>query len=60
MNNQGPLLGQRTVVILLLGTLAATAAGVLTVLAGSPPATGFLAAGAAFIASVSFFHTVME
>ncbi|MET9182982.1 hypothetical protein ABZX88_32965 [Kitasatospora aureofaciens] len=59
-NNQGPLLGQRAAVILLLGVMCGAAAGVLTVLSGAAPATGFLTAGGAFAAAVIFFHAIIE
>ncbi|GAA1942577.1 hypothetical protein [Kitasatospora viridis] len=55
-----PLLGQRAAVILLLGVLCAAAAGILTVLAGAAPATGFLTAGAAFAGAVVFFQAIIE
>ncbi|MEV7216693.1 hypothetical protein AB0O31_26820 [Kitasatospora cineracea] len=60
MNNQGPLLGQRAAVIFLLGALVGLGAGVCTVLAGGSPAGGVLAGGAAFGASVMFFHAIID
>ncbi|MFD8779219.1 hypothetical protein [Streptomyces sp. NPDC059916] len=57
--NQQPLLGLRSALILLLGSLVAVAAGVLTVLAGGAIASAVLAAGAAFGAGVLFFHTII-
>lgn len=60
MSNQSPLLGPRTALVLLLGVLVAVGAGVLTVLGGEPPADGVLAAGAAFGASVMFFHKIIS
>ena len=60
LNSQGPLLGQRAAVILLLGVLAAAAAGVLTHLSSATPAASFLAAGGAFVAGVLFFHAIIE
>lgn len=58
-HNQQPLLGLRSALILLLGSLVAVAAGVLTVLAGGAIASAVLAAGAAFGAGVLFFHTII-
>ncbi|WP_327350258.1 hypothetical protein [Streptomyces sp. NBC_01304] len=59
-NDRDPLLGQRAALILLLGILTAATAGVLTVLGGAAPAQGALASGAAFAASVLFFHKIIS
>ncbi|MGV9271221.1 hypothetical protein ACWDRR_42035 [Kitasatospora sp. NPDC003701] len=59
-NSPGPLLGQRAAVIFLLGVLCAVTAGILTVLSGAAPATGFLTAGGAFVTAVAFFHVIIE
>lgn len=58
-NSQGPLLGQRAAIILLLGVLAGLGTGILAVLAGESPASGILAGGAAFATAVLFFHTII-
>jgi hypothetical protein len=55
----GPLLDQRTVIILLLGVLTAVGAGVLTVLAGGAVASGILTGGGAFAAAVLFFNAII-
>ncbi|PJE98148.1 hypothetical protein CUT44_08860 [Streptomyces carminius] len=54
-----PLLCLRSALILLLGTLTATGAAVLTYLAQHNTATAFLAGGAAFAGAVLFFHTII-
>ncbi|WP_432198241.1 hypothetical protein [Streptomyces sp. bgisy027] len=54
-----PLLSLRTALILLLGVLTGTGAGLLTVAAGGVLAAGFLAGGAAFAGAVIFFHTII-
>ncbi|MBB6081948.1 hypothetical protein [Streptomyces paradoxus] len=60
MNNENkPLLSLRTAIILLLGVLCGLSAGILTVLAGGPVASGILTGGAAFTAAVLFFHTII-
>lgn len=59
-SKQSPLLSQRSALILLLGVLAAGAAGVLTVLGGGSPEAGVLAGGAAFAAGVMFFQSIIS
>lgn len=54
-----PLLHLRSALILLLGTLAAIGAGVLTHLAQHDTATALLAGGTAFTGAVLFFHTII-
>lgn len=56
----GPLISQRAAIVLLLGALTALGAGVLTVLAGGALASGVLAGGAAFAASVLFFNAIIS
>ncbi|EMF56423.1 MULTISPECIES: hypothetical protein [Streptomyces] len=54
-----PLLGLRSAIVLMLGVLTGTGAGVLTYLAQSSlPAAG-LAAGAGFGVGVMFFHAII-
>jgi hypothetical protein len=47
-------------VVFLIGTITAAAAGVLAFLAGSPLPEAVLAAGAAFGASVTFAHSIID
>lgn len=56
---EGPLLGLRSAIILMLGILVATAAGVLTYRAQQDPATAALAAGGAFAGGVLFFNKII-
>lgn len=56
---EGPLLGLRSAIILMLGILVATAAGVLTYRAQQDPATAALAAGGAFAGGVLFFQKII-
>ncbi|MFJ5049741.1 hypothetical protein [Streptomyces sp. NPDC088719] len=56
---EGPLLGLRSAIILVLGILVATAAGVLTYSAQQDAATAALAAGGAFAGGVLFFHKII-
>ncbi|MET9707768.1 hypothetical protein [Streptomyces griseus] len=56
---EGPLLGLRSAIILMLGILVATAAGVLTHSAQQDPATAALAAGGAFAGGVLFFQKII-
>ncbi|MGW1437614.1 hypothetical protein ACWD7M_20505 [Streptomyces griseus] len=56
---EGPLLGLRSAIILMLGILVATAAGVLTYSAQQDPATAALAAGGAFAGGVLFFQKII-
>ncbi|MFI9817954.1 hypothetical protein [Saccharothrix variisporea] len=51
-----PLVSTRTAVVLVLGLLCGTAAGVLTYLAGDNTAAAVLAGLAASGAAVAFFH----
>lgn len=53
------LLGLRSAIILMLGVLVGTGAGVLTCLAQHDAATAVLAGGAAFAGAVLFFHTII-
>ncbi|MFF4666997.1 hypothetical protein [Streptomyces sp. NPDC001282] len=53
------LLGLRSAIILMLGVLVGTGAGVLTYLAQHDAATAFLAGGAAVGGAVLFFHTII-
>ncbi|MDX3078435.1 hypothetical protein [Streptomyces sp. MI02-7b] len=57
--NGQPLIGLRSAIILVLGVLVATGAGVLTFLAQHNTATAVLAGGAAFGGAVLFFHNVI-
>ncbi|MFJ2007762.1 hypothetical protein [Streptomyces chartreusis] len=56
----GPLLGQRAAMILLLGVLTALGAAALTLADGNTPATTALSAGAAFAAAVLFFNAIID
>ncbi|MBL1103905.1 hypothetical protein JK361_04675 [Streptomyces sp. 5-8] len=53
------LLGLRSAIILMLGVLVGTGAGVLTYLAERNAAAAILAGGAAFGGAVLFFHTII-
>ncbi|WP_251095990.1 hypothetical protein [Streptomyces sp. Caat 7-52] len=53
------LLGLRSAIILVLGVLVGTGAGVLTYLAERNAAAAILAGGAAFGGAVLFFHTII-
>lgn len=57
--DEGPLLGLRSAIVLMLGVLVATGAGVLTYLAQRDAATAALAGGAAFAGAVLFFHKII-
>ncbi|MBK3547216.1 hypothetical protein [Streptomyces sp. MBT60] len=54
-----PLLGLRSAIVLLLGVLTGTGAGVLAYLAQRSLPAAALAAGAGFGASVMFFHAII-
>ncbi|MFE4177457.1 hypothetical protein ACFRR7_36385 [Streptomyces sp. NPDC056909] len=54
-----PLLGLRSAIVLLLGVLTGTGAGVLTYLAQRSLPAAALAAGASFGAGVMFFHAII-
>ncbi|MFE1391140.1 hypothetical protein ACFW5M_34025 [Streptomyces albogriseolus] len=54
-----PLLGLRSTLVLLLGVLTGTGAGLLTYLAQHSLPAAALAAGAGFGAGVMFFHTII-
>ncbi|MEE1774873.1 hypothetical protein PUR25_02060 [Streptomyces sp. JV181] len=56
---EGPLLGLRSAIILVLGVLVASAAGVLTYRAQQDPATAALTAGGAFAGGVLFFQKII-
>ncbi|MYS95592.1 MULTISPECIES: hypothetical protein [Streptomyces] len=58
--NEGPLLGLRSAIVLMLGVLVATGAGVLTYLVQQDAATAVLAGGAAFAGAVLFFHKIID
>ncbi|MEU3923127.1 hypothetical protein [Streptomyces sp. NPDC029004] len=60
MNDRGPLLGQRSAVIFLLGILTALGASLLTAAKGGAIADAVLLGGASFAAAVTFFHTIIE
>ncbi|MEV6397120.1 hypothetical protein AB0M39_20465 [Streptomyces sp. NPDC051907] len=60
MNDRGPLLGQRSAVVFLLGILTALGAGLLTFHKGGATADAVLVGGASFAAAVAFFHTIIE
>ncbi len=53
------LIGLRSALVLVLGILVGTGAGVLTYLAQHNTATAVLASGAAFAGSVLFFHNII-
>ncbi|MFF9981178.1 hypothetical protein [Streptomyces erythrochromogenes] len=53
------LIGLRSALVLVLGILVGTGAGVLTYLAQHNTATAVLAGGAAFAGSVLFFHNII-
>ncbi|MFJ7586708.1 hypothetical protein ACIQZO_04770 [Streptomyces sp. NPDC097617] len=55
----GALIGLRSALVLVLGILVGTGAGVLTYLAQHNTATSVLAGGAAFAGSVLFFHNII-
>ncbi|MEV7296816.1 hypothetical protein AB0N79_35145 [Streptomyces microflavus] len=59
LHGEGPLLGLRSAIILMLGILVATAAGILTYRAQQDAATAALAAGGAFAGGVLFFHKII-
>ncbi|GGP77757.1 hypothetical protein ACFY2N_34575 [Streptomyces rubiginosohelvolus] len=54
-----PLLGLRSAIVLLLGVLTGTGAGVLAYLAQRSLPGAALAAGAGFGAGVMFFHAII-
>ncbi|MEV5898417.1 hypothetical protein [Streptomyces sp. NPDC052127] len=54
-----PLLGLRSAIVLLLGVLTGTGAGVLTYLGQRSLPAAALAAGAGFGAGVMFFHAII-
>ncbi|WP_331762717.1 hypothetical protein [Streptomyces anulatus] len=56
---EGPLLDLRSTIILMLGILVATAAGVLTYRAQQDAATAALASGGAFAGGVLFFQKII-
>ncbi|MGW2779375.1 hypothetical protein ACWC4C_44045 [Streptomyces olivaceoviridis] len=58
-NNNQPLLGLRSALVLLLGVLTGVAAGALTYLSEHSLSAAALAAGAGFGAGVLFFQTVI-
>jgi len=58
-SGQQSLLSLRTAVILLIGVQAAVVAGILTYLAGNPPATAALAGVTAFGGAVAFAHSAI-
>ncbi|GAA2426727.1 hypothetical protein [Streptomyces coeruleofuscus] len=53
------LLGLRSAIILMLGVLVGTGAGILTYIAQHNAATAILAGGASFAGAVLFFHTII-
>ncbi len=53
------LIGLRSALVLVLGILVGTGAGILTYLAQHNAATAVLAGGAAFAGSVLFFHNII-
>ncbi|MFF0205785.1 hypothetical protein [Streptomyces sp. NPDC005017] len=53
------LLGLRSAIILMLGTLVGTGAGILTHLAQPGAPTAVLTGGAAFAGAVLFFHAII-
>jgi hypothetical protein len=55
----GPLLSLRAAVVFLIGVITAVGAAALTHLAGQPPAAAVLAAGATFMSSVAFSHSII-
>ncbi|MCX5327929.1 MULTISPECIES: hypothetical protein [unclassified Streptomyces] len=55
----GPLIGQRAAIVLLLAILTALAAAALTLTAGSAPATAALTGGATFATATLFFNTII-
>ncbi len=59
-NGQGPLLSQRATLVLLLGVLVGIGTGVLTAKDGQSAWSAITAGGAAFLASVAFFHSIID
>jgi len=59
-NSDQSLLSLRTALILLLGVLTGTGAGLLTAASGGVVADGFLTGGAAFAGAVMFFHVIIS
>ncbi len=58
--DQDPLLTVRTALIFLFAILTAVGAGVLTCLAGGPPAAAALVAAGALASGVKFFHWLIN
>ncbi|MBT2406009.1 MULTISPECIES: hypothetical protein [unclassified Streptomyces] len=58
-NDRDPLLSQRSALILLLGVLVGTGAGILAALADTGPASAVLTGAGAFGAGVLFFHATI-
>lgn len=56
----GPLLSQHAALVLLIAVLVGTGAGILTYLAGNPPADAVLAGGAAFGATAAFANWAID
>ncbi|MER5888213.1 hypothetical protein ABT160_30700 [Streptomyces sp. NPDC001941] len=56
----GPLLGQRAALVLVLGVLVGVGAGWLSGLEGGGPARAVLVGCAAFAAAVAFFDSLIE